>query len=76
MTNPIRSTVSVADFPSRALALFRSGKDTLEIARHFGINEPRAARLVWFARCREKRLPADFLNRAGTLKRIAPEQQV
>lgn len=73
-SHPVR--ISASDLPSHALALFKSGKDTLDIARHLGINEPRAARLVWFARCRELRKPAEFLTHSGVLKRIDLGQQI
>lgn len=53
------------------LAEFRAGKDTLEIARLRQMPESKVARLMWVARCREKGLPATFVNRANEIKQIA-----
>jgi transposase len=58
--------------PSRALALFREGKSTHEVALLIGTSEALASRYIWVARCREKGLPADFYNASGEIKRIAP----
>lgn len=57
---------------SRALELFHEGKDTHQIGLLMGITEAKAARYVWAARCREKGLPADFIDSSGDIKRIAP----
>jgi DNA-binding transcriptional regulator LsrR (DeoR family) len=58
----------------RALALFRYGMDTYDIAKTFGIPEAKASRLLWVARCREMGLPATFMNKAREVKLIAPKQ--
>lgn len=57
--------------PSQALTMFRLGLDTHQIAQNLGVSEATAARYVWVARCHEQRLPADFLNRGGEVRRIA-----
>lgn len=51
------------------LKLFRAGKDTVEIAKALGIPEARASKLLWVARSRARRLPADFIFR-GAVRRI------
>lgn len=53
------------------LAEFRAGKDTLTIARERKLPESKVARLMWVARCRDKGLPATFVNRANEIKQIA-----
>lgn len=58
--------------PSQALTMFRHGLDTVEIAKRLGVSEANVSRYIWVARSREKRLPADFLNKDGQIKRIAP----
>lgn len=55
------------------LAEFRAGNDTLEIARARNMPESKVARLMWVARCRDKGLPATFVNRANEIRRIATE---
>lgn len=58
-----------------ALALFRLGLDTFDIARKLGIPEARASRLLWVARCHAKGLPADFRTKGRTIRRIAPQAE-
>lgn len=53
------------------LAEFRSGLDTFEIARRRNMSESKIARLMWVARCRDKGLPATFVNRANEIRQIA-----
>ena len=55
-----------------ALALFRAGLDTDQIARRMGIRESQASRYVWYGRSREKQLPADYVGREGEVRRISP----
>lgn len=50
------------DMAPIALALFRDGLDTAEIARQMGIQESLASRLVWYARSSQFGLPADFIS--------------
>lgn len=52
------------------LAYFRKGKDTMQVAKRFGISEARASRLIWVARSWEKGLPADYDHR-GSVRRYA-----
>lgn len=52
-----------------SLKLFRAGKDTVEIAKALGIPETRASKLLWVARCRARRLPADFIFH-GAVRRV------
>lgn len=52
-----------------SLRLFLAGKDTVEIGKSLGIPEARASKLLWVARCRAKRLPADFIFN-GAVRRI------
>lgn len=59
------------DLAADCLRLFRSGSDTLEIAKTFDIPEARVSRLIWAQRCFERGLPAEFLQ-GDILKRIAP----
>lgn len=54
------------------LGLFRKGKDTVQIAKFLGLTEAKVSRLLWVARCRERNLPATFMNKAREVKRIAP----
>jgi hypothetical protein len=58
----------------RALTLFRYGMDTHDLAKTFGVSEAKASRLLWVARCRERGLPAIFMNKAREVKLIAPKQ--
>ena len=53
------------------LAKFRAGNDTAHIARAKKLPESKVARLMWVARCRDKGLPATFVNRANEIRRIA-----
>ena len=53
------------------LAKFRAGKDTADIARELNLREAKVARLMWVARCRDKGLPATFMNRANEIKQVA-----
>lgn len=53
------------------LASFRKGNDTAAIAQDTGFPEEKVSRLLWVARCREKSLPATFLDRARHVKQIA-----
>lgn len=50
------------------LELFRSGMDTLDIAKHFKITEAEASRIVWRQRCREKNLPQTYLGKAREVR--------
>lgn len=52
-----------------SLKLFLAGKDTVEIGKSLGIPEARASKLLWVARCRARRLPADFIFN-GAIRRI------
>lgn len=54
------------------LAAFRTGKDTLDISKSMNLPEPTVSRLLWVARCRERALPATYLNKAREMKQIAP----
>jgi hypothetical protein len=63
----------LAQLSIEVLRRFRSGKDTLEIAREFSVSEARVSRLLWVARCRDKGLPATFLTKAREVKRIETE---
>jgi vacuolar-type H+-ATPase subunit C/Vma6 len=56
-----------------ALRRFRAGSDTAEIAEWMRLPECKVSKLLWVARCREKGLPATFMNRAREVKRIAPK---
>ena len=56
-----------------ALARFRAGSDTAEIAELMRLPECRVSKMLWVARCREKGLPAVFLNRSREVKLIAPK---
>lgn len=62
--------MSVEQTAQEALSLFRQGKDTSEVAKVLQIGEARVSKLIWWARCKEKSLPADYLS-SGILKRIA-----
>lgn len=53
-----------------ALRLFREGNDTLEITKGLQISEARASKLLWWVRCKEKGLPAEFIG-DGHRRRIA-----
>jgi transposase len=50
------------------LQKFRSGKDTLEMAKEFGVSEAMVTRLLWVARCRDKGLPSTFLTKKREVK--------
>ena len=54
---------------------FRKGKDTRQIARLMQMPEAQISRLLWVARCRDKGLPATYLNRAREIRKIAPKQE-
>ncbi len=47
----------------RALAMFRRGKDTYDIAKTLGMTEAFASRLVYEARCQDKVLPVETVSR-------------
>jgi hypothetical protein len=44
----------------------------VEIAAALGLSEARASQLVWLARCREKRLPAEMLMPSGAVRTHPP----
>ncbi len=50
------------DIGQRALALFRSGKDTVQISHLLKVSESVASSLVYGARCREKVLPIETVT--------------
>ncbi|RWO22834.1 hypothetical protein [Mesorhizobium sp.] len=56
-----------------ALRRFRAGSDTAEIAAQMRLPEWKVSRLLWVARCREKDLPATFMNRSRQVKQFAPK---
>lgn len=54
-----------------ALHLFRAGNDTSEVAKRMRIPESKASRLIWIARCQEKKFPALWLDKARHERRAA-----
>jgi hypothetical protein len=62
--------MNVEETAKQALWLFRQGMDTVAIARSLQIGEARASKLLWYARCKERNLPAEYLY-GGVRKRIA-----
>ena len=56
---------------TRIWRMFGTGMDTFDISKSLGIPEARVSMLLWAARCREKNLPADFLDEFGRRKVIA-----
>ena len=47
--------------PARALQMFHNGKDTLDIAKHFGVNEAVALRWISTERSEVRGLPKPYL---------------
>jgi len=62
---------TTAQLSTRIWRMFQGGKDTFDIGKSLGIPEARVSRLLWAARCREKGLPAHFMDRHGNAKAIA-----
>jgi hypothetical protein len=62
---------SVVQLSTRIWRLFHDGKDTNDIAKSLAMPEARVSRLLWAARCREKRRPATFIDSHGRTKVIA-----
>lgn len=56
--------------PAKVLGLFRSGLDTAQIAKIMHIQEARASKLLWVARCHERGLPATFLTRSREVRNV------
>ncbi|WP_127524052.1 hypothetical protein [Mesorhizobium sp. Z1-4] len=69
-TVAIASNHDQASLAKSCLAYFRKGKDTMQVAKRFGISEARASKLIWVARSWEKGLPADYDHR-GSVRRVA-----
>lgn len=68
--------IAPADTPTgliatRARALFRAGKDAVQIAKILKTNEARASRLVWLGRCLAEGDEALYLNSAGEIRKVA-----
>lgn len=55
------------------LALFRSGKDTAQIARIYKIPESKVSFLIFVARSRALEKPAIYHGRDRSLKQIGPK---
>lgn len=69
-TVAVASNYDQASLAKSCLVYFRKGKDTIRVAKRFGISEARASRLIWVARSWEKGLPADY-DHCGSVRRYA-----